>query len=256
MPEFDEDRGEVIKRARDSGVTNIVTIGISPESNQRAVEIAEQYPNVWASIGIHPQEINGIQKMDIENLVDLAKNPRVVAIGELGLDYYRDRSPHEDQVRVLKWQLEAAKKAGLPVIVHCRQAQEDMIPILSEWCDSYKMPDNRPYGVLHCFSADNNVAEIYMKMGFYISLGAYIGYPSSAGLRSVIKNIPLNKLVLETDCPFLPPQKYRGKRNEPAYTLITLEVLAEIKQMAIDEISGQTTRNAINLFNLHNISYG
>jgi TatD DNase family protein len=244
MPEFDLDREEVINRAREKGVTTIVTIGINMESNRRAVKLAEQYPFILAGIGIHPQDSKGIRYEDIQALQDLALHPRVVAIGETGLDFFRDHAPHEDQIQALLWQLEVAQKTDLPVIIHCRQAQEAILPILKKWAGSFALPGGKPRGVLHCCNVDLTTAEKYIEMGFYFSLGAYIGYPSSKALRETIRLLPLENIMIETDCPFLPPQKLRGKRNEPSYTLSTLEVLAETKQLSQEEMARQTTQNA------------
>jgi TatD DNase family protein len=249
MPEFDTDRAEVIERARCSGVNTIITIGIDIASDQKAIALAENNTHIWAAVGIHPQESKNITKQDIENLAKLSRNPRVVALGELGLDYFRDYSPHETQIAVLHSELDIARNIGLPIIIHCRQAQQDMLPILQDWCASY--PKDRPRGVIHCFSGDIDIANKYIDMGFFISLGAYIGYPSSAQLRTIISEIPLDRVVVETDSPFLPPQKYRGKRNEPAYVITALNVLAEVKQMSLDEIALQTTINANKVFLLN-----
>lgn len=248
MPEFDNDREEVIKKALENGVTAIVTIGINMESNRRAVELAEKYPCVLAGIGIHPQESEGIDSQDIQALYELAGHPRVVAIGETGLDFYRNSAPHEDQLRALQWQLEVARKAGLPVVIHCRQARETILPILEKWTGSFASMRQDPPGVIHCFNLDYETAEEYLKMGFYLSLGSYIGYPSSRALRETISHLPLDRLLIETDCPFLPPQKKRGKRNEPSYTLETLAVLSEIQQVPPEETARQTTLNAFKLF--------
>jgi TatD DNase family protein len=250
MPEFDPDRAEVINRATDAGVATIITVGINLESDRRAVQLAEKYPGVQAALGFHPQDSKGVKKEDIDSLAEMARHPRVRAIGEIGLDFYRHYSSREEQVQVLCWQLELAKKLALPVIIHCRQAQEEILPVLRNWSDAYRPPDGKARGVLHCFNVGFEIAEQYLDMGFFISLGAYIGYPSSAKLRETIKSIPSDRLVIETDCPFLPPQKYRGKRNEPSYTLITAGVLAEIKKVSLEEIARQTTQNAILLFNL------
>jgi TatD DNase family protein len=248
MPEFDQDRDEVITRAGENGVNTIITIGINMESNRRAIKLSEQYSSVLAGIGIHPQDSKGVKYEDIQALSLLARHPRVVAIGETGLDFYRNYSPREDQLQALNWQLEVAKQTGLPVVIHCRQAQEAILPVLESWSNSFDLPEGKPKGVLHCFNVGRETAEKYLKMGFYLSLGAYIGYPSSAELRATITSLPLDRLVIETDCPFLPPQKQRGKRNEPSYTLSTLGVLAEIKQMSPEDIARQTTRNALRLF--------
>lgn len=250
MPEFDSDREQVIARAFENGVKGIVTIGINLESNRRAIDLAEKYPGIWAGIGIHPQDSKGVLKSDIDLLEIMAGHPRVVAIGELGLDYLRDFSPHQDQLQVLNWELAVAKKVGLPVIIHCRQAQDVIIPILRDWSISHPLPVGKPRGVLHNFRDDLDTAKQYLAMGFYFSLGAYLGYPSSASLRKVVAELPLDKLLIETDCPFLPPQEYRGRRNEPGYTPITVRKLAEIKGITAEDTARQTTINAIRVFNL------
>jgi TatD DNase family protein len=249
MPEFDTDREQVIIRAKSNGVSRIITIGIDLTSSFKAIGLAEKYPGVLAAIGIHPQDSRKVKKEDVYKLSELVKHPKVVAIGETGLDFHRNYSSREEQFSALQWQLEIAKNASLPVIIHCRQAHSEIIPILKEWA-SDSILKGRPVGVIHCFSGDVNIAEKYLEMGFYISLGAYIGYPSSSGLREVIKYLPLNKLLIETDCPFLPPQIYRGKRNEPSYTLITLGILAEIKQVSMEEAALKTTQNAKKLFHI------
>ena len=250
MPDFETDRDEVINRAGEAGVKTIITIGIDVESSRKAIDLAEKYPSVLATVGIHPQESSGVLKEDIRRLAEMARHPRVVAAGEIGLDFYRDYSPKDTQLQVLVWQLEMAQEIQLPIVVHCRQAQEQMLQILRDWTGSNQLPKGQPRGVLHCFGGDLQTAEKYIEMGFYISLGAYIGYPSSAKLRDTIKDIPANRLLVETDCPFLPPQKYRGKRNEPSYTLFTLGVLADIKQIPVEEIAQQTTETASKVFNL------
>ncbi len=250
MTEFDADRQDVINRAKDNGVTSIITIGIDLQSSQRAIELAAQYTGVYATVGMHPEGSSGVEKADIRKLADLAKSPHVVGVGEIGLDFYHDSSPRETQYQVLEWQLEMARDTGLPVIIHCREAHNEMLPVLSDWAKTIISTEERPKGVIHCFSGDINIAERYLELGFDISLGGYIGYPSSGQLRETIKSIPINKLVVETDCPFLPPQQYRGKRNEPSYTLITLGILAEIKQIPLEEAARQTTANASALFNL------
>ncbi len=253
MPPFETDRDEVISRARQTGVNTIITIGIDLESSRKAIALAEKYPGVLATVGVHPQDSMGIKKEDIDRLAGMARHPRVVAVGEIGLDFYRNCSPREVQIQVLQWQLEMAKEVGLPVIIHCRQAQEEILPILFDWSNSANISDGRPIGVIHCFSGNLRTAEQYMEMGFYISIGAYIGYPSSTQLRDSVRSIPVERLLIETDCPFLPPQKYRGKRNEPSYTLMTLGVLAEIKQVSLEEIARQTTENARKVFNLRSL---
>ena len=250
MPEFADDREEVIGRAREAGVNTMITIGINPESNLRAIRLAEKYPNIFAGIGIHPQDSQGVRREEIERLIEMGKHPRVVAIGELGLDYFREHSPRADQLKVLGWQLEAAKIIGKPIVIHCRQAQDEFLPILQEWCGDYTLPVGTPRGVLHCFSGDERLALRYIEMGFYVSIGAYVGYPSSAKLRESIKNIDASKILIETDSPFLPPQKMRGKRNEPAFASVTASILAEIKGVSIEEMGQVTSDNARRVFHI------
>ena len=249
MSHFDVDRELVIARASEAGVRLINTIGIDVESSRRAVSLAEKYPQIAASVGIHPGDASKVERKDIDQLEEIAGNPRVVAIGEMGMDLYRDPSLKNIQLQVFKWQLELAEKAGKPIIIHCRQAQEIVLPILEEWTASHPAKGN-PRGVLHCFNGDLTTAKKYIEMDFFIALGAYIGYPSSSQLREVVKNIPDEKLVIETDCPFLPPQKLRGKRNEPSYILATLGVLAEIKGWSLQQVAALTMRNSIKLFDL------
>jgi TatD DNase family protein len=250
MSHFDVDRDEVIARARDSGVTTIITIGIDLKSNQKAISLAEKYPGVFAAVGIHPQESKGISNDIMLRIADMCNHSRVVGVGETGLDFFHNNSPRIDQFKALEWHLEMAQLKGLPVIIHSRQAQEDMLKELRKWSASYTLPEAKPRGVIHCFSGDLSTALEYINMGFYISIGGYIGYPSSAQLRETLKGIPQDRLVVETDCPFLPPQKYRGKRNEPAYTLVTLKVLAEIKQISLSDMAFQTSLNADRIFSI------
>jgi TatD DNase family protein len=250
FPQFDIDRDEVIARSLAAGISIINTIGVNVAASRKAIELAEKYSGVFASIGIHPQEAGKAKIEDIAILEELAHHPRVIGIGELGLDFYHNQSPREAQLKVLQWELEMARKVGLPIIIHCREAQEFMLPVIRDWAADHTPQKGTSRGVLHCFNADLATAEKYLSMGFYISLGAYIGYPSSRQLRETVKDIPLDRLVLETDCPFLPPQKHRGQRNEPSYVAITAGVLAEIKQLSVEEIAQQTTRNARVLFKL------
>jgi TatD DNase family protein len=250
MPEFETDRHEVIQRAFDSGVKQIITIGINPESNLRALKIAEEYPAVFAGIGIHPQDSEGKTDPDFRLLNQQARHPKVVAIGELGLDFHREQASRSDQMRVLEGQLEIVKEINKPIVIHCRDAHAAFLPVITAWLKSYSPPENRSPGVLHCFSLDAESARPYLEMGFYVSIGAYIGYPSSAKLRETVKTLPPERLLIETDCPFLPPQKMRGKRNEPAYCLITAGVLAECQGLSLEEMADLTSANALRVFNL------
>jgi len=250
MSPFDKDRAEMIARAQDSGVRTIITVGIDLESSQKAIALAEDYPGVVVAVGIHPHDTTGVSEADITNLAELTKHSKVVAIGETGLDFYRDRSPRETQLQVLKWHLELASKLNLPVIIHCRQAEKDMLPLLRDWASDAKHSAASSPGVIHCFSGDVETARQYLDMGFFIALGGYVSYPSSRHMDNVIRFIPADRLLVETDCPFLPPQAHRGKRNEPAYLTLTVKTIAEFRQVSPETIALETTHNACNLFRL------
>ncbi len=250
MAHFDEDRADVIARARESGVTTIISVGIDLASSQQALNLAEHYDGVMAAVGIHPHHASGVSEADITHLAHLVEHPKVIAIGEAGLDFYRNRTPQEVQIQTLKWQLELATTLDLPVIIHCRQAEREMLLQLRRWVSSQKDTGKPPRGVIHCFSGDTETARQYLDMGFFISLGAYIGYPTSVKLYSIIESLPPDRIMLETDCPFLPPQSHRGKRNEPAYLVVTAGLLAKIRKTPLDVITRQTTENAHRLFNL------
>jgi TatD DNase family protein len=248
MAHFDRDRSEVIARALDSGVNTIITVGIDLESSQKAIALAESHPEILAAAGFHPHEAAGVREADIADLAKIANHPRVVAIGEAGLDFYRSRSPREAQLRVLRWQLELAVELDLPVIIHCRQAEKDMLALLRDWTSSRKRSNQKHLGVIHCFSGDIDTARQYLDMGFFISLGAYIGYPSSLHTHRTIRSLPPDRFMVETDSPFLPPQDHRGKRNEPAYLPLTVRLLAEIRQVSPEAVARETTQNAYRLF--------
>jgi TatD DNase family protein len=250
MAPFNKDRADVMARARDSGVSAIITVGIDQFSSQQAIKLSESYAEVSAAVGFHPHHVTGVNRLDIANLAQVAEHSGVVAIGEVGLDFYRDYSPREVQLRVLKWQLGLAAQLDLPVIVHCRQAEKEIIPLLRDWVSGDKRPRKQPRGVIHCFSGDVNTAQEYLDMGFFISFGAYIGYPTSGSLDGVIRSIPGDRLLVETDCPYLPPQNRRGQRNEPAYLPITVGLLAQIREASTEQIARETTENARYLFRL------
>jgi len=250
MPQFDRDRAEVINRAREAGIAAIVNVGIDLKSSEYAVKLAEVNPGVFAAVGIHPHEVASVSKVDIKRLIDMAHQKKVVAIGEIGLDYYRSHSPRETQHRVLEWQLEVAGESRLPVVIHSRQAERDMVAVLKKWTASAQPRDDGIRGVIHCFSGSIETARQYLDMGFHISLGAYIGYPTSKSSHATIRALPLDRLLIETDSPFLPPQSRRGQRNEPSYLPVTVTALAEIKGVSPEVIAQETTANARRVFHL------
>jgi TatD DNase family protein len=243
---FAEDFDAMITRAAEAGVNRIITAGTNVESSEKAVALAQKYPQIFAAVGIHPQEIAGAQKTDIRRIAELAKNPKVVAIGEMGLDFHRSIVHREEQIQGLKWQLELASELRLPVIIHNRQSTKEMIEILGEWVQ--KPQENTP-GVIHCFQENADNARIFLEMGFYLAFGGYIGYPKSQ-MAEVIKTVPENRLLVETDAPYLPPQKFRGQRNEPAYIVYAVEKMADILDLSAERAAEITTENALRLFGL------
>jgi TatD DNase family protein len=247
MSQFDYDRAEMLQRAADAGVTDIVTVGIDLASSKAAIKLAEAHKGIHAAVGCHPQEVKEMQPGDIKEIAVLAADPAVVAIGEIGLDYYRSAATRDIQLKVLKSQLELAAKVKLPVIIHCRQADADMILLLTEWVKTLPPELKSGSGVIHCFNGDVPTAEKYLNLGFYIAFGAYTGYPTSK-LDETIRFIPEDRILTETDCPFLPPQTHRGKRNEPSYLPGTLGTLARVRTTSFDTLARQTVTNAKQLF--------
>jgi TatD DNase family protein len=244
--EFALDCDAVVARAMESRVNRIITCGTGVESSEKVIALAEKYSQVYAAVGIHPQEIDGVLQADISRIAELAKHPKVVALGEMGLDFHRPNVDRNRQIQILKWQLDLVNELKLPVIIHNRQATSEMIHILNDWIT--KSHTQSP-GVIHCFQENITNARIFLEMGFYLAFGGYIGYPNSP-LQEIIKGIPENRLLVETDCPYLPPQKYRGKRNEPAYITLTVEKMTEILGTTAEQVGKQTTENAMRLFKL------
>jgi TatD DNase family protein len=248
VPQFADDLAGVIACAREVGVSRIITVGIDLPSSRKAIELAHEYSGVFAAVGIHPEEAGNAAGDDLQVISQLAQQPGVVAIGEIGLDLYHEDYPARDtQLEIFRQQLELARRLGLPAVIHCRQAEEVLMPALQGWLNEHHI--ERP-GVIHCFSGALETAQEYLKMGFYISLGGYIGYPSSKKLRQVVKELTLDRLLLETDSPFLPPQSRRGQRNEPAYMAEPAQTLADIKEVSLAGLAAITTANAQRLFNL------
>lgn len=253
MSQFDTDRDEVIQRAEQSGLTSIINAGIDLASSLKSFELSQACRIIYAAVGIHPQESTTISQKDITSLSLLAQKPKVVAIGEIGLDFYHDYAPHEQQIRVLQWQLALADETNLPVIIHSRQADKETLSILADWRMKCTFASRIP-GVIHCFNGNIELAEKYLELGFYISLGSYIGYPSSKSFREVVRQLPVEKLLIETDCPFLPPQSHRGHRNEPSYVVEAAKELANIKELSIEVITAHTSENARRLFGISTIT--
>ncbi len=250
LRQFDLDCDEVVARAEANGVTKIIEVGIDLESNKRAIALATRYPQVYASVGIHPHEAGKATQETWTELRSLASQPGVVAIGETGLDYYRDYSPREKQKEALREQLSLAKefpKGSLwerkPIILHDRKAHDDLLAIVEE-------DRGGVTGVFHCFSGGLAMAEKCLQMGFYISIAGPVTFKGAYRLRDLACALPLERLLLETDSPFLPPHPYRGRRNEPAYVKLVAQEVAEIRGISFEELAQATTENATRLFRL------
>jgi TatD DNase family protein len=245
FPEFAADLSAVLQRARAAGIRFMVTIGTDVEGSRAALALAERNPEVYAAVGIHPHDAAQADEVALEELERLAQaSPKVVAIGETGLDYYRDLSPREAQVRVFSFQLNLARRLGKPVLVHCREAHADAREILR----LEGVPGVG--GIMHCFSGDQAVARRCLDLGLLISLAGPVTYPNARKLPEVVKLTPADRLVVETDCPFLPPQPYRGKRNEPSYLPITAARVAELKRLPVEDLGSRMSTNALTLFGI------
>jgi TatD DNase family protein len=242
--EFAADREAVLARARAAGVGRFLAVGADLASSRAAVALAAAHPDVYAAVGIHPHDASGADAAALDELRGLAGAPRVRAVGEIGLDYFRDRSPRDAQVRALEAQLALAREAGRPVVLHCREAHADLLAILRAG------GMGAAGGVMHCFSGDVAVAERCLALGLLISLAGPVTYPSARTLAEVARAVPLDRLVLETDCPYLPPQPWRGQRNEPAYLPVTAARVAALRGLAVEEVAEATTRNACRLLGL------
>jgi len=240
MTEFDADREETLARAKSAGIELMVTVGYHLEASQRAVEAAQRYSQVYASVGIHPHDARHYDEKTEQALRELAGSPKVVAIGEAGLDFFRDRSPRPAQIEAFRRQIHLAKERGLPLIVHDREAHQETMQILKE--------EQAEVVVLHCFSGDLAMAEEAWARGYYTSIAGPVTYPKNEALREVVRRARPDRLVLETDCPYLPPQAFRGQRNEPAHLLNTAHEVAGLLGMSLDELGRLTSENARRLF--------
>ncbi len=254
-PKFDGDRHEVIRQALLAGVSAAVIIGYDLESSLRAVDIADSVENLYAAIGVHPHDAKTVTPRDINALARLADSSRVVAIGEIGLDFYRNLSPPETQRRAFREQLELARSLSLPVVVHARVADEETFEILADHERTVlaDCPKDRPLGVMHCFAGDICLALRYIEIGFVISVAGTCTYPNAERTRAVAQGIPLRWMAVETDAPYLPPQSKRGRRNEPAYLVETVEHIAALRGEAFSEVAEGTAMTAARLFGLGDI---
>ena len=241
--QFDEDREQVIQRADEAGVKKIINIAVDLESSKQCIELAEKYEGLFATVGIHPNDSTKLGKDSLLELRELCGHKKVVAIGEIGMDFYWDRCPVEVQERAFREQIRLAKEVGLPIVIHNREAAPQIIEVLKSE-DASELS-----GVFHCFSEDTAIAKEVLDLEFHISFTGNLTFKKSQ-LPEVAEMVPLDKLLLETDCPFLSPEPKRGRRNEPAHVVYIAQKLAEIKKVEFAELAEVTTSNANRLFGL------
>ena len=249
--QFDSDRDQVIARAREAGVVAMVAIGNGdgPPELDAGVRLAEQYPLLYATIGIHPHEARLASDHAYAEMEKLAKNPKVIAWGEIGLDYYYDHSPRDIQKEVFIRQMELAAAAKLPIIIHCRPSTNSE----NAWDDTLEMlrdhwaPSGLP-GILHCFTGEWKHAQGALKFGFYISFAGNVSFPKAENIREAAKQVPLDRILIETDSPYLAPVPHRGKRNEPSFVVNTAEAIAQLRGTSKEEIGQKTAENFYRLF--------
>jgi TatD DNase family protein len=244
MPEFNRDLEKVIQRAKESGVGYIFTVGTEKKDWNRVLEIANSHPSIYAILGVHPHNAKEIDDHTYLTLRELCREKKVKAYGEIGLDFFRNLSPKDVQLKRFREQISLAKELGLPIVVHDREAHKETLEILrserAEECG----------GIIHCFSGDYEMAKECMEMGFYISIPGSITFKNAESFREIVKRIPLESLLVETDAPFLAPVPFRGKRNEPSYIRYTAQKVAEIKEVSFEKVAEATTENALRVYHL------
>lgn len=240
--DYDLDRDEVIKRTRNCGIEYIINIGSSIQGSKNSVELAAKYSCIYAVAGIHPHEADMTAVNDADRIKRLAQTDKVKAIGEIGLDYFKNYSKQENQKLLFKSLLTVAKDLGLPVVLHIRGAQQDVLKIIKDF-----MPIR---AVVHCFSGNEDFLKACLDMGFLVSFTCNITYKKAQGLRDIVKTVPLNSIMIETDCPYLSPEGFRGKRNEPFQVKLLAEYIAQIKEIPFENIAQATTVNAKEFFGI------
>lgn len=240
--QFDEDRYEVIQSLRAEGVDKVINVAADMHSSIRSIELAKKYDFIYATIGVHPHDVKSMMEEDLERLIALAVYDKVVAIGEIGLDYFYENSPKEIQKLWFREQMTIAKELELPIIVHSREASQDTFDLIKE------AKAHTVGGVVHCYSGSKEMAQQYVEMGFYLGIGGVVTYANARTLKEVVKTIPIESLLLETDCPYLSPVPNRGKRNDSRNLKHIAEMIAEIKGLEYEEVLQKTYDNATRLF--------
>lgn len=240
---FAEDREELLNSMQENEVGTIINVGASWKSVTSVIELAEKYPFIYAALGLHPDEVGDLNEERFAFLKEQCRKEKVVAIGEIGLDYYWDNESHDIQKKWFVRQLELARELDLPVIIHSRDAAEDTLKIMKEHAQGLR-------GVIHCFSYSKELAEEYVKMGFHIGIGGVVTFKNGKKLKEVAEVVPLEKILLETDCPYLAPEPYRGKRNSSLYIPHIAQAIADIKGITYEEVVAQTEQNGKLLFGI------
>jgi TatD DNase family protein len=244
FPDFSTELDAVVARARAAGIGRIVTISTRVKRHAQVLAIAERFPDVFCSVGTHPHYADEELDIDAKALVALAQHPKIVAIGEAGLDYFRNNSPRDAQAAGFRQHIAAARETGLPLVIHSRDCDADMAQILREESGKGAFP-----AVLHCFTGGRELAFSAIELGHYVSFTGILTFKNSDALRTIAAALPADRILVETDAPYLAPLPYRGKRNEPAYVAETSKVLAEVRGVPVNEIAQQTTENFFRLFN-------
>jgi len=244
FPEFKDNVDEVVKRAGDNDVAYMQTICTHLSEFPDVLAIAEKYDNMWCSVGVHPNNVDDEPLVDVAALEKLTEHPKVIGVGETGLDFYYESSHREKQRESFIRHIHVARKTGLPVIVHTRDADEETVECLMEEEQKGKLN-----GVIHCFSTGINLAYAAIELGMYISISGIVTFKKAKELQDIVKDLPLNKLLVETDAPYLAPTPHRGKTNEPSYTRHTAEFIADLKGISYEEVAKTTTENFFRLFN-------
>lgn len=239
--QFDEDREELFASMAENGVGTIVNVSASYASCERVTDMVRDYPFLYAAVGVHPDEVGDLNEESFARMKALFTREKVVAVGEIGLDYYWEKESHEIQKKWFIRQLELAGELGLPVVIHSREAAADTMKIMKRYAKGLK-------GVIHCYSYSREMAKEYVKMGFYIGVGGVVTFKNARKLKETVEEIPLASIVLETDCPYLAPVPYRGKRNHSAYIRYVAEEVARLKGLSCEEVIRQTEKNAKELY--------
>nr|WP_307999762.1 TatD family hydrolase [uncultured Merdimonas sp.] len=241
--QFDPDRDELLHSMAAGGIGTIVNVSASFDSCRKVVDLVQNYPFMYAAVGVHPDEVGELDEQKLDEMRKLCADPKVVAVGEIGLDYYWDKESRELQRHWFVRQLELARELGLPVLIHSREAAADTMEVMKQYAEGLK-------GVIHCYSYSAEMAKEYVKMGFYIGVGGVVTFKNGRKLKETVETIPLTSIVLETDCPYMAPVPYRGKRNSSLYLPYVAEEIASLKQVSYEEVVDQTEKNAKDLFRL------